>query len=157
MHLSEWGTKQTFYLVTDRSHPKEKFGQRAFDPTPKRNMVKEPWIPPRRKFKVGEYDSWQILIDLDGSYPKGNFRWENRMEGKNWSWPKKGWPWLLRLWPQSSTQTKKTKNNIDNSNNNSHSSMTCRVCHRKKQRNKVKVIFCYYTLELCRITQSAML
>ena len=36
------------------SHPEEKPDQGATDPTPKRNPVKEPWIPPRRNFRVGK-------------------------------------------------------------------------------------------------------
>ncbi len=43
------------------SHPKEKLDQRATDLTPKKNLVKEPRIPPRRKIRVGEQDRGKNL------------------------------------------------------------------------------------------------
>ena len=72
--------EKIFFYKTPGSHPEEKFGLEATDPTPKRNLirerrippqreissgsdpdptpkrnlVKEPWIPPRRKFRVGK-------------------------------------------------------------------------------------------------------
>ncbi len=45
-----------------RSHPEEKSGLGMPDPTPKRNLVKER----------------PILINLDGSHPEENYGWEIR-------------------------------------------------------------------------------
>ncbi len=53
------------------------------DPTLKRNLVKKPQIPPQRKFRVGEQDDRQVLIDFEGSYPKGNLGRENKMKERN--------------------------------------------------------------------------
>ena len=38
----------------DGSHPEEKFGLEGTDPTPRRNLIRERQIPPRRKIKVGD-------------------------------------------------------------------------------------------------------
>ncbi len=51
---------QQYICKGERSHPKEKSGQEATDPTPKRNLVKEWWIPPRREIWSGS----------DGSHPE---------------------------------------------------------------------------------------
>ncbi len=67
------------------------------DPTPKRNLIRDRRIPPRR----------EIRSKSPGSHPEGNLGWENRMEKKKWRWP---WPKkvdlglrsTLRSWPQSS-------------------------------------------------------
>ncbi len=43
-----------FFTKTPGSHPEEKFGLETTDPTPKRNLIREQRIPPRRKFRVGK-------------------------------------------------------------------------------------------------------
>ena len=48
--------RREIWSGSDGSHPKEKFGLEATDPTPKRNLIRERRIPPRRKFRVGEQD-----------------------------------------------------------------------------------------------------
>ncbi len=41
----------------DGSHPEETSDFSVTDPTSKRNLVKEPRIPPQRKFREGEQES----------------------------------------------------------------------------------------------------
>ncbi len=51
----------------DGSHPEEKSDFwiiEDIDPIPKRNLVKEPRIPPRRKFRVGELEIQKLVIKL---------------------------------------------------------------------------------------------
>ncbi len=52
----------------DGSHLKEKFGLEARDPTPKKNLIRERQIPPRKKIKVGdkgERTATKVDLDLD--------------------------------------------------------------------------------------------
>ncbi len=46
--------EKIFFTKTPGSHPEEKFGLEAMDPTPKRNLIWKRWIPPQRKIKVGD-------------------------------------------------------------------------------------------------------
>ncbi len=48
----------------DGSHPEEKSDFRITDPTPKRNLFKEPGIPPQRKLRVGELEIQKLVIKL---------------------------------------------------------------------------------------------
>ncbi len=109
-------------LNSHRSHPKEKSGQRALDPTPKRNLVKEPWIPPRReiwskspgshpKENLGrESERTRWLTNPDWTWripPRRKFRVGKQDGGKKWRWPRPkkvdfGLRSTLRSWPQSS-------------------------------------------------------
>ncbi len=43
------GEKIFFFTKNPGSHPKEKFGLEAMEPTPKRNLVWKQRIPPRRE------------------------------------------------------------------------------------------------------------
>ncbi len=64
--------QREIWSESDGSHPEKKFGLEATDPTPKRNLIKEGRIPPRRKFRVGKQTgekkwSWPRpkKVDLD--------------------------------------------------------------------------------------------
>ncbi len=48
--------KDFFLKNSHRSHPEEKSDLGDTDPTPKRNLIRETWIPPRRKIRVREQD-----------------------------------------------------------------------------------------------------
>ncbi len=65
--MDQW-EKKYFFTKTPGSHPEEKFGLEAMDPTPKRNLIRERRIPPRRKIKVGdkgERTATKVDRDLD--------------------------------------------------------------------------------------------
>ncbi len=72
---NEWinGRKDNFFTKTPGSHPEEKFGLEAKDPTPKTNLIMERRIPPSR----------EIRSKSPGSHPEGNLGWENKMEKKS--------------------------------------------------------------------------
>ncbi len=52
--------RREIWSGSDGSHPEEKFGLEAMDPTPKRNLVWKQRIPPRREIWSGS----------DGSHPE---------------------------------------------------------------------------------------
>ncbi len=62
------GEKINFVKKNPGSYPEEKFGLEAMDPTPKRNLIRDRRIPPRRKIKVGdkgEEKGQTTKVDLD--------------------------------------------------------------------------------------------
>ncbi len=75
--------QREIWFLSHRSHPKEKSGQRALDPTPKRNLVKEPWIPPRRKFRVGKQERRDPKVGHQTAPPHNNNN-NNSHSSKTW-------------------------------------------------------------------------